>query len=157
MKTIKRKLHLRQVCLADRELLFGWANDNTVRANAFHTEKISYADHIKWFAGIMKNDAIYQYILYDNEIPVGQIRLNMEGDRAFIDYSIAAEFRGMGYGTALIQLLLQELETVKMPDKLTLIGQVKQQNFASANVFEKCGFTPIKKKDYIQYELVWRR
>lgn len=157
MGTIKRNLQLRRACLADRELLFDWANDSVVRANAFHTEKISYADHIKWFAGIMKNDAIYQYILYDNKIPVGQIRLNMEDDRAFIDYSIAAEFRGMGYGTALMQLLLQELETVKMPDELTLIGQVKQQNFASANVFEKCGFTPIKKKDYIQYELVWRR
>ncbi len=43
----KTKLHLRQVCLADRELLFEWANDDTVRANAFHTEKIPYTDHIK--------------------------------------------------------------------------------------------------------------
>lgn len=157
MGTIKRKLHLRQVCLADRELLFDWANDNTVRANAFHTEKIPYANHIKWFAAMIENVFVYQYILCDNEIPVGQIRLNIEGDKAFIDYSIAAKFRGMGYGTALMQLLLRELETVKMPDELTLVGQVKQENLASASVFEKCGFTPIKKNDYIQYELVWRR
>ncbi|HBV82530.1 MAG: GNAT family N-acetyltransferase [Lachnospiraceae bacterium] len=152
----KTKLHLRQVCLADRELLFEWANDDTVRANAFHTEKIPYTDHIKWFANIMTKDSIYQYILCDNELPVGQIRLNIEGDKAFIDYSIAAKYRGMGYGTTLMQLFLQELETVKMLDKRTLVGQVKQENLASARVFEKCGFTPIKKKDVIQYELVWR-
>jgi RimJ/RimL family protein N-acetyltransferase len=152
----KTKLHLRQVCLADRELLFEWANDDTVRANAFHTEKIPYTDHIKWFANIMTKDSIYQYILCDNELPVGQIRLNIEGDKAFIDYSIVAKYRGMGYGTTLMQLFLQELETVKMLDKRTLVGQVKQENLASARVFEKCGFTPIKKKDVIQYELVWR-
>lgn len=45
-----------------------------------------------------------------------------------------------------MQLLLRELETIKMPDKLTLIGQVKQENFTSASVFEKCGFTPIKRR-----------
>lgn len=157
METSKRNLHLRQVCSTDRELLFVWANDSVVRANAFHTEQIPYADHVKWFADMMADNAIYQYILCENEIPVGQIRFNMEGDRAFIDYSIAAKFRGMGYGTALIQLLLQELETAKIPNEITFVGQVKRENHASANVFEKCGFTPVKKKDYIQYELVWRR
>ena len=157
MKKLETNLYLRQACLADRELLFEWANDSVVRANAFHTKKIPYADHVKWFADVMTKDSIQQYILCDNKIPVGQIRFNMEGDKAFIDYSIAADFRGMGYGTILMQLFLQKLETAKMSDEITLVGQVKQENLASASVFEKCGFTPITKKDYIQYEYVWRR
>ena len=37
-----RRLQLRRAKPQDMDLLYRWANDYTVRANAFHTEKIPY-------------------------------------------------------------------------------------------------------------------
>ena len=42
-------LSLREVNAKDIDLLYQWANDKTVRQNAFHTEQIPYADHRMWF------------------------------------------------------------------------------------------------------------
>ena len=83
-------LQLRRAEHADRDLLFGWANDDAVRANAFHTEKIPYEKHVVWFDKMMADASVHQYILCDGGTPVGQIRLNVEGSEAYVDYSIAA-------------------------------------------------------------------
>lgn len=91
-------LQLRRAEHADRDLLFGWANDDAVRANAFHTEKIPYEKHVVWFDKMMADASVHQYILCDGGTPVGQIRLNVEGSEAYVDYSIAADQRGRAMG-----------------------------------------------------------
>ena len=64
-----RSLKLRKVTPQDMDLLFCWANDDTVRANAFHTEKIPYENHIQWFEKMISDAAVYQNILYDGDVP----------------------------------------------------------------------------------------
>ncbi len=145
-------LALKKVKPADVDLLFQWANDSEVRRNAFHTEPILYENHVKWFANMLADASVYQYILYQEETPIGQIRLNIEGGEAIIDYSISANYRGKGYGNKLLQLLKQQLAADKIPDVIKLTGQVKYENPASARVFEKCGFTKREMTDCIQYE-----
>lgn len=147
-----RSLKLRKVTPQDMDLLFCWANDDTVRANAFHTEKIPYENHVQWFEKMMSDAAVYQYILYDGDVPIGQVRLVDEDGDALIDYSVAAAHRGKGYGLELLRLLCQQLETDKMTSVTKLVGQVKYQNQASARVFEKAGFHKILLPEYIQYE-----
>ena len=148
------ELYLRKACQADMDLLYQWANDPVVRKMAFHTEPIPYEDHVKYFTKIMADASVYQYILYDGGLPVGQIRLNVEGQEALIDYSIAPGYRGRGYGSKLLGLLGKQLETEMLPHVEKLIGQVKYENPASARVFEKCGFTKREREAYIQYELL---
>ncbi len=58
-------LQLRRAEHADRDLLFGWANDDAVRANAFHTEKIPYEKHVVWFDKMMADTSVHQYILWE--------------------------------------------------------------------------------------------
>lgn len=83
-----RSLKLRKVTPQDMDLLFCWANDDTVRANAFHTEKIPYENHIQWFEKMMSDAAVYQYILYDGDVPIGQVRLaDEDGDALMITVS----------------------------------------------------------------------
>lgn len=146
-------LYLRKADYADRDLLFRWANDSTVRQNAFHTEQIPYENHVKWFEKIMADKSVHQYILCEGEIPAGQIRLNIEGNEALIDYSIAVENRGKGYGSEMLWLLQEQMITDKISNVIKLIGQVKHENPASARVFEKCGFVKKEMTEYIQYEL----
>lgn len=146
-------LHLRGVCQSDMDLLFVWANDDAVRKNAFHTEKIPYEDHVKWFSKMLLDESVYQYILCEGECPIGQIRLNVENGAAVIDYSICAAKRGNGYGCKLLQLIQQQVISDKISRVMKLIGQVKYENTASARVFAQCGFTRTEKPDYIQFEL----
>ena len=145
-------LQLRKASFADRDLLFGWANDDTVRANAFHTEKIPYEKHVVWFEKVMADASVYQYILCDDGLPVGQIRLNVEGDAALVDYSVAADRRGKGYGSEMLRMLLSQLSTERIPRVTRIVGQVKHTNRASARAFENNGFFKREFPEYAQYE-----
>ena len=147
-------LYLKEVNPSDVDLLFEWANDSEVRKNAFHTEPILYENHVKWFAKMLDEPSVYQYILYREELPVGQIRLNVENGEALIDYSISAKYRGMGYGSKLLELIKKQVVLNRISDVIKLTGQVKYENPASARAFEKCGFIKREMADYIQYEFL---
>lgn len=90
---MRMDVYLREAQIQDRDLLFQWANDALVRQNAFHTEQIPYEKHIKWYDNMMQNPFVYQYILCDGELPVGQLRLDIKKTTAVIDYSIAQNKR----------------------------------------------------------------
>ena len=86
-------LSLREVNAKDIDLLYQWANDKTVRQNAFHTEQIPYADHRMWFTRNLADRDVLMYILCQvsemgQEEPLGQIRLSIEGNQALISYTI---------------------------------------------------------------------
>ncbi|MBO5031610.1 MAG: GNAT family N-acetyltransferase [Lachnospiraceae bacterium] len=145
-------LRLRRACQADMDLLFQWANDAVVRSNAFHTEQIPYENHVKWFQKMMADASVCQYLLCDGTLPVGQIRLNIEGNEAVIDYSIAAEKRGKGYGSELLRLIAEQIRKDKISDVIKLVGLVKYENKASARAFEKSGYDKKEQPEYIRYE-----
>ena len=52
----KNNFYLRDASEADMDLLYKWVNDPVVRQNAFHTEPISYTEHISWFQRILKDE-----------------------------------------------------------------------------------------------------
>ena len=132
-------IHLRIVVPADIDLLYKWTNDPAVRMNSFKTDPIPYEDHKKWFEHIMADDKVLQYIMMDDENPVGQIRLNLENDTAEIGYSIAVEYRGKGYGHKILQLIVDEVKE-QHPEIKTLIAKVKPENMASKKLFESEGY-----------------
>ena len=151
-------LVLRTVTEADVDLLFRWANDRTVRQNAFTTEPIPYANHVAWFAKMLQNPAVKNYIMCETaeNTAVGQIRFSLEEGTALIGYSIDESWRGKGLGSKLVRLgeekLLQE-----MPEVQVLIARVKYENGASARVFEKCGFIKEELSEYLEYTKTVRR
>lgn len=76
---INEELNLRIATNEDMDLLYEWANDRTVRENAFHTEPIPYETHISWFARIMQDEDEILYILEKDNRPIGQIRFSIGG------------------------------------------------------------------------------
>lgn len=153
-KGVMMKLQLKKVCPEDMDLLYAWANDPTVRQNAFHPEEIPYENHVRWFRNMMENRDIFQYIMIESETgkPVGQIRLNAEGKKAVISYSVAKEERGKGYGKRLLQLVedvvKKEVECRKIKE---LVGLVKYENPASAKTFENCGYKKWVKEEFLEF------
>ena len=132
-------VYLREAEETDMDLLFSWANDPAVRKNSFRTDPIPYEDHVKWFHHVMEDKNAIQYIMMDDDIPVGQIRLNIDGEEAEIGYSIAANFRGRGYGHKILQLIVQKVQEGQ-PQIKKLIAKVKPENGASKKLFESEGY-----------------
>lgn len=130
---------LRKAVPSDMEILFKWANDPLVRKNSFNSEPISYETHKAWFKRMMDNPEIHQYILVDGGLEVGQIRLNVDGREAEIGYSIAPEYRGMGYGKKILQLIKEEVHK-DLPQISTLVAKVKPDNNASNKAFASEGY-----------------
>lgn len=150
------ELSLRKAASDDMDLLFEWANDADVRRNAFNTDAIPYDEHKKWFCGALADKDILQYIMCDGGQPVGQIRLNIEGKSAYIDYSIARSMRGKGLGSSILKLMEHEVID-NAPNIAELVGQVKYGNEPSAHAFEKCGYIRADRDNFIEYKLDIRR
>lgn len=147
IKMSEKRFFLREAQPSDLDLLFKWANDELVRRNAFNTKKIPYEEHKKWFKKLLDDSSQVQFIMLLENEPVGQARLSVNMEEAEIDYSIAVEKRGMGYGKILIQLV-QEAVYNKYTSIKKLTAKVKMSNMASICCFRKNGFSEI----YSQYE-----
>lgn len=145
-------LRLRNVVPEDIDLLFRWANDPVTRQNSFNAAPIPYEDHRKWFQTILADENVFQYILCNDGQPVGQIRLRIEGDCAWISYSIDADKRGMGFGSRMLELVKAKVMEDRS-DVRQLAGQVKPENIASASVFEKAGYSKTDKGSFVEYRL----
>ncbi len=141
------KYQLQKVCEKDRELLFKWVNDELCRGNSFHSEPVSYEEHCEWFARKLADKMCNMYIYYYQNEPIGQLRIDCEGEIGCISYSVACEYRGQGHGSNMLQLAEHEMQgKVKK-----LIGCVKYDNIASQVVFKKSNYIEVEEKDYIKY------
>ncbi len=126
---------LRKAVMEDMDLIYEWANDPVVRQNSFHSDPIPYEVHKAWFQRIMSDASVLQFIMMEEDIPVGQIRLNVDDDEAEISYSIGDTFRGKGYGHKILQLIA-ELVKKEYPEIRNLIAKVKPGNDPSNKLFE---------------------
>lgn len=140
-------IFLRKATEEDVMLIFQWANDPEVRRNSFQTKQIDLEDHKKWYDSKIKSANSLFYILMNKDIPVGQIRLELEGNCACVNYSIAAPFRGKGMGKEMLRLAETELKG-NYPHISRLVAEVKEENSASKHAFEREGYH----KNYVVYE-----
>ena len=134
------KIGLRMADDSDCSLLWKWANDPLVRKSAFHSNTIEWDTHTVWFKKKLTAPSTFIFIAEsDNGQPAGQIRFDISGGIANIDYSIAREFRGLGLGETLLAEGMRRLaETV--PNDLIFQGEVKEENKASRHIFQRLGF-----------------
>ena len=77
----------------------------------------------------------HAYILMDEDEAIGQVRLSVDGDEAEITYSIEEQYRYLGYGKIILQLV-ENVVASEMLD-VKLVAKVKSDNVASQHIFEK--------------------
>ncbi len=143
-------IKLRPIRKEDCDLLFKWVNDDTVRKNSFNSELVTYIDHKTWFQKRLDNKNTKIYICIDEDREIGQIRLEIENNVGMIDYSVAREYRGKGYGIKILSIIKEKVKEDEIPVDI-LIGQVKQNNIASQKAFINNGFIAVNKGNYIEY------
>ena len=146
-------LSLRKVNLNDVELIFKWANDPDVRNNSFNTNQIVWDEHVKWFHRKIHTDSIWLILENENK-PVGVIRFDKEVSSYILNYSIAKEFRGFGYGKKIVELGIEHLLNQNMEIN-TIEAHVKVNNKASQKVFNSLGFDNVFLEDEYIFKKVF--
>ena len=82
------------------------------------------------------------WIFSDGDAPVGQVRFDVEGDRAEIDIAVAPERRGRGYGRAMLVEAIRRLRTERgVRERPT--ASVLEDNARSLRMFRACGFKEV--------------
>lgn len=125
---------------SDVDTYFNWANDTITRQNSLNPEQITYNEHIKWFKNKLESNTDLLVFEKDQK-PIGQVRFEFEMDSAVINYSVAPEFRGKGFGFVILKLAIQELTESKNIILKKVIGVVKKNNFPSNKLFEQLNFS----------------
>lgn len=133
-------LKIQEAKETDAEILYQWKNDPVTRANSFCEKEVTWEKHKEWFSKKLKAEECRLYICRMGNIPVGQIRLDIEKEQkaAVISYSVDKEFRGKRIGTKMLELAEEKVREKK--DLLFLTGEVKKENVASSKCFESRGF-----------------
>lgn len=141
------KLTLRRANKEDAPLTFEWRNSEVVRQHSFNSDAISWESHHHWFLNSLENASRVLLIAEKNNIPIGVLRFDIEGDETEVGIYLNPLFHGKGLGTLLLQLgsewIRDNISTVKK-----IIAKVMPKNIGSHKAFLKSGF----KEFYIAYE-----
>jgi UDP-2,4-diacetamido-2,4,6-trideoxy-beta-L-altropyranose hydrolase len=132
-------LRLRRIEEKDCRVLWEWANDPEARAVSFSSETIPWDQHLQWFHSKIADLNAVLYLVTLNDTPVGEIRYQLEGTRAVVSICLGPEFRGKGYGNAILKMATEEL--FSSTQVKTIDAYVKPENEASVRLFTGAGFT----------------
>ncbi len=141
MTTQEHPIHIsfRFAAPGDVDTYFHWANDDLVRENSFTSSKIKYIDHVKWFRSniLSENCRMYLFIQQDN-IPVGQVRIDRKKMETTVGISIDEKYRGKSLGLKMIELATDDYLNRNPNENLT--AYIKPENTRSYSIFRKAGF-----------------
>jgi UDP-2,4-diacetamido-2,4,6-trideoxy-beta-L-altropyranose hydrolase len=148
------RMSLRLATLADRSFLWRLTNDPTVRANSLHPEPVPFGRHVDWWDAQLASDASRTWILEIDQEPVAQIRYerndSCEPHVAEISFSVAAEARGLGLGTRLLELTAAVACHDLRVDRLR--GLVFPHNTRSVRAFEKAGYRLVAEQNAEEHQ-----
>lgn len=95
----------------------------------------SYADPEQWFKLLGPSRRGWFVVAEDR--PIAFIDLEVNDRTGYFAYYVAPEFRGQGYGTETLRLLIEQAREF---DLTTLEGGVEPDNAASIAALKKTGF-----------------
>ncbi|MFR4352676.1 MAG: GNAT family N-acetyltransferase [Roseburia sp.] len=150
------ELSLRKAMLEDIDFLYELRNDDEVRKNSFHTERIAYEKHMSWFRGKLRDADAQIFILMLGDKRVGQIRLDAAGNGREISYALCREARGSGYSKWMLGDVENKIRQHHLGDEahIVLIGEVKRENIASRKVFRSLGYQEEETGFGFQYQKI---
>jgi RimJ/RimL family protein N-acetyltransferase len=152
-------IKMRPIVNSDSDLIFSWINEETVRVNSFHPEKISIDNHEKWFSSVITDKKHVYYIAQDMYgRPIGQARFNIEGEDAVISILLDNDHRGMNLGSELIRSATKKFFDDTRIEKVH--AYIKITNESSLKAFIRAGYNLdglLKVKNEMAYDVIISR
>ena len=122
----------------DASLVRAWRNDADAVRFSVSARPVSEGEHARWFATALADPRIQLWIAEENGVPVGQVRVDLDGDSAVFSIAVAASARGRGVGQRMLRLALEEIERQRAVTTMTAVTH--PDNLASIHAFERVGF-----------------
>jgi len=137
------ELDLRPARFGDMSLLFAWVNDPVTRSQSFLTKAIAWEDHECWFRQRLAGQGGQIWICQTAQgLPVGEVRVDEEGDQAFLGFVMDPDFRDRGWAKVMLQQFARTWAASKKRPRL--LAEVKAGNEHSAKLLESIGlFQPV--------------
>lgn len=137
----------RKPIMSDAQLYFDWTNDADVRKFSYHSDEISFDDHINWFEGKLNDENCFMYLFYyAPQKYVGQVRIQKSDEtNAEIGVSIDKRYRGKGLASVIISKASAEF--LNNQQSCIIHAYIKEENVSSAKGFEKAGYKMIGMKN----------
>ena len=132
-------LSVRKAIESDLQRFFDWRNDPAVVAASFTPGKIAMRDHEPWFLRRLASEDCGMYVVEHDENPAAQVRFDIDGSSATVNYSLDAAFRGRGLATAIVNEAIAAFRA-EHGEIEGIIAFVKPDNIASCKVFENLDF-----------------
>lgn len=127
----------------DALLYFNWANDADVRKNSFHTNEISYDDHVRWFSAKLISGKCFFYLFSNIQgVPVGQVRIESHPEETIIGISLDRAFRGKDLSKKLLKLATTDYLDRHPTEKIS--AYVKYGNISSYKSFIAASFKEVQ-------------
>ena len=119
-----------------------WRNNEITRKYSKNKDFITY-DKMQWILEIVYfMSELKPYIAKINNEPIGFIGFIKNDKDIFISININPNFRGNGYGSAMLKRVLEKIDK-----GVTIKAEIIKDNIASIKLFEKCGFELINTKN----------
>jgi spore coat polysaccharide biosynthesis predicted glycosyltransferase SpsG len=135
------ELSVRRAVADDMGFVFNLANDPIVRENTFNSDLILLDIHRLWFNNQIEVKSVEFYIIeYRTEL-MAQVRFKILEEHAVIGISIAANYRGKGLASEILNLATKRyFESNSKP----IWAYVKKVNSSSSKAFERAGYSWFK-------------
>ena len=126
-------ISLRKAENRDCNDLFKWRNDHRIRKWFFNTDKVSLANHRKWFNKNKNNVLIAEN---EHKVMLGQFRWKVE---SYISVSVNLDprFLDKGIGREIIKQGTNKLQRIYSKK---IVAEILDKNIASRKAFTKAGY-----------------
>ncbi|MCC6646711.1 MAG: pseudaminic acid synthase [Polyangiaceae bacterium] len=129
---------LRPVVADDTDRLLAWRNDEATRAMSRSQAPVSREEHVAWLDGLRDDARRRLFVAVHEGAPVGQVRLDDEGDGAWeLSFTVAPDARGQGLAT---ELLRAAEVRAKELGATTLLAEIRAENARSLRAFRAAGW-----------------
>lgn len=140
---VMSNVELRPATIKDNEVTFKWQSNKSIR-QYFNEPKIpTKTEHDCWFNNNLADPKSSLYIILNDKLPVGTLRLDEQGKHEFIiSILVSPDVQGKG-------IALQTLNKIpQLVENGLFFADIHQDNINSIKLFKKAGFEPISPSRY---------
>ena len=137
----------------DLDDLFEWRNDSLTRLMSLNSKKISKKEHEIWFRDLLLNEDSVTIIGLNEDQKIGVCRFffDKKNNVSEVSINLNPQMRGKNMSLFFLEMAIKNYMNQRACD---LMATIKNNNFASKKIFEKCGFQLAKQyKNYGIYKL----
>jgi RimJ/RimL family protein N-acetyltransferase len=131
-------LTLRAARVEDASLIRAWRNDPDAVRFSTSARTVSDAEHARWFSATLVDPRSRLWVAEEDGVPVGQVRVDVDGDAGVFSIAVAPAARGRGVGQEMLRSALGEIEREHLVTTIT--AESHPDNQASMHAFERVGF-----------------